>query len=170
MKPEASDLFDAVRNAQKAGLTDLLPAMNGRIAPGERFFESIQSCLQEKVNLEKLDEVLYNCAPVIRHMADESHWTPADFTGDDMFKAVRNLQKMGCFDAIKIKTRLPGDGKRYFEHYQEILTEKIGVETLDRLLHTLGQCIKFLASEESMVNAKSAQKGEPVHERYRNIS
>jgi len=152
VKLDSNDVFKVVLNAQKAGLLDKLPAVKGRIAPGERFFESIQQFLLENVDLEKLDEVLHNLAPAIRYMADETHWEPADFTSDDMFRAVRNMQKMGVFNVLKMKTRVPGPGDRYFEYYQAILVEKIGVENLDRYLHILGQCIKFLASEASLVN------------------
>lgn len=158
MKLESSDIFKLVRNARKAGLLDMLPAMNGRIAPGDRFFESFQEFLLKEFDLEKLDEVLYHLAPVIRYMADGAHWEPVDFTSDDMFRAVRNLQKMGIFDVLKRPTRLPGSGDRYFEYYQAILVEKIGVETLDRFLHMLGQCIKFLATDASMVNVKAGKE------------
>lgn len=158
MSSISQDLFAAARNAQKAGILDLLPAVSAKIAPGERFFESWQRLLLEETDLEKLDEVLYNCEPVIRYMADEVQWKPADFTSDDMFKAIRNLQRIGIFDVLKAKTSLPGSGDRYFEHYQSILLEKVGAETLDYALHTLGQCIKFLSSEAAMVNVNAGKE------------
>lgn len=34
----SDNLFLAVKNAQDAGLLKLLPAMNGKIKPGDRFF------------------------------------------------------------------------------------------------------------------------------------
>ena len=70
IKLDAGDIFRTAWNAQKAGVLELLPLMHGRIAPGERFFESIQSALLEYVDLERLDEVLYSLAPVFRYMAD----------------------------------------------------------------------------------------------------
>lgn len=154
MKLDSGDLFKAARNARRTGTLELIPAMKGRIAPGGRFFESFQSYLLEEFDLEKLDNALFHLAPTIHFMADTAHWEPSDFTGEDMFRAVRNLQRMGVFDVVKTKTKLPGGGDRYFEHYQKILVEKIGLETLDSLLHTLGQCIKFLASEEALKNVK----------------
>lgn len=158
MKLNAGELFRAARNAQKAGLLELLPAMNGRIAPGERFFESFQRDLLEKLDLDKLDEVLHYLAPTIRYMADEERWTPEEFTSDDVFRAVRNLQRMGVFEIAKAGLRLPGSGDRFFEYYQAVLTEKIGTERLNSLLHTLGQCIKFLATDAAMVNVKSIKE------------
>lgn len=152
MRLDSGDVFHVVKNAQQAGLLDLYPGMNGRIAPGERFFESVQSDLLNKLDLEKLDEVLYNLAPTIHFMADGSRWEPAEFTAEEMFRAVRNLQRMGVFEVSKTHWELPGSGDRYFEYYQEILVNKIGTETLDKLLHTLGQCIKFLATDAAMVN------------------
>ena len=55
IKLDAGDIFRTAWNAQKAGVLELLPLMHGRIAPGERFFESIQSALLEYVDLERLD-------------------------------------------------------------------------------------------------------------------
>jgi len=158
MRLDSSDVFSVVKNAQKAGLLKLL-AMKGHIGPGERFFESVQRSLLEKLDLEKLDVVLYHLAPTLCYMTDEEHWEPAEFTSDDMFKAVRNLQRMGAFDVIKANLQLPGSGDRFFESAQAILVEKLGVETLDNILYTLGQCIKFLATDAAMVNMKSSIEG-----------
>ncbi len=157
VKLDSGDVFRVARNAQEAGLLEPLPSLSGRITPGERFFESVQQWVLEEVDLEKLDEVLYNLAPAIEYMANEAHWEPAEFTAEEMFRAVRNLQRMGVFEVWRTKTGLPGSGDRYFEHYQAILVEKIGVETLDSLLYTLGQCIRFLASEAAMVNVNRTE-------------
>lgn len=161
IKLDAGDIFRTVRNAQKAGILELLPLMQGRIAPGERFFESIQSALLEYVDLERLDEVLYSLAPVFRYMADEQHWEPAAFTSGELFRAVRNLQEMEALAVWRGCLPLPGSGDRYFEHYQAILVERIGTAALDRLLHTLGQCIKFLAADAAMVQVKTKVGGKP---------
>ncbi|MCC8122386.1 MAG: hypothetical protein LIO58_02475 [Oscillospiraceae bacterium] len=161
MRLRADDVFRVARNAQKAGLFALLPSVDGLATPGERFFESMQSRLLENVNLEQLDTVLNHLAPVIHYMADETHWEPVEFTGEDMFRAVRNLQRMGAFEIINTRLEPPGSGDRFFEHYQTILVEKLGVKTLDELLYTLGQCIKFLATDAAMVNVKSCIKRSP---------
>lgn len=155
VKLDQANVFQVMRHAQKAGLLDLLPPVKYCIAPGERFFESVQSNMLEAIDLEKLDAALYNLAPAIRYMADEAHWEPAEFTSDEMFKAVRNLQRAGVFEISKAKPGWPGAGDRYFEHIQGVLVEKIGAERLDTALHILGQCIKFLASEASMVNVNT---------------
>lgn len=155
MKLDSDDVFNVVRNTQKAGLSKLLPSLDGLIAPGERFFESVQSRLLENIDLEQLDAVLDHLAPTIHYMADEAHWAPAEFTAEDMFRAVRNLQRMGAFEVVGAGPKLPGSGDRFFEYYQAILVEKFGVDTLDELLYTLGQCIKFLATDAAMVNVKT---------------
>lgn len=159
MKLDSSDVFYVVQNARKAGLSKILPNIDCLIAPGERFFESIQSRLLEEINLERLDEVLEHLAPTFQYMADKAHWEPSEFTSDEMFRAVRNLQRMGVFEVINTKLKLPGSGDRFFEYYQVILVEKLGVETLDSLLHALGQCIKFLATDAAMVNVKACIEG-----------
>lgn len=156
---DQADVFKVAKNAWNSGLLDLLPSINGRIVPGERFFESVQEWILENADLCKLDTTLHKFAPVIRYMADEAHWTPADFTGDAMFKAVRNLWRFGFFEVLKTQIGLPGGGDRYFEHCQAILVEKIGVARLDEVLHTLGQCIAFLATEAAMVNMDTGTEG-----------
>lgn len=160
MQLDSGDVFQVVKHAQAAGVLHILPRLNGRIAPGERFFESIQSNLLEYVDLEKLDEVLYNLAPVIHYMADGEHWIPAEFTSDQMFLAVRHLDQMGVFEVLRLRPGLPGEGDRYFEHCQAFLVDRLGVDTLDRLLHVLGQCIGFLASDAAMVNVSIDKGGE----------
>lgn len=152
-----SDLFSAARYAQKADLLQLLPAMPGQLGNGERFFESFQKLLLDQVDLEQLDQVLYNCAPAIRFMAEEQHWEAEDFTAEDMFGAVRNLQRAGLFRLIAPSMALPGGGDRFFEHCQRILVDKLGVDTMERLLHTLGQCIKFIASDAFTVNMQQKE-------------
>ncbi len=147
-----NDLFMAASHAQKAGVLKLIPSMNGQLGNGDRFFESFQKFLLEHIDLEKLDSVLYNCAPAIRFLADESHWAPESFTAEEMFEAVRNLQKAGVFDLACVKLSLPGEGDRFFEYYQAVLVKKFGVETLDWLLGVFGQCIKFMASDAFTVN------------------
>lgn len=106
----------------------------------------------ETFDLEALDKLLYNLAPTIRYMADQAHWEPAEFTSDEMFRAVLHLQKMGAFEVYKGTLKIPGAGDRFFEYYQDILVHKIGVETMDQILYTLGQCIRFLATDAAMVN------------------
>lgn len=152
VKLDSNDLFDAAKNAQTAGVLELLPQMEGRIAPGDRFFESFQAYLLETYDLEQLDNVLYNLAPTIRYMSEEAHWEPQEFAGEEMFQAVKNLQKMGVFELCRNKTKLPGAGDRYFEYYQDILVNKIGVEALDHILHIMGQCIRFLSTDAALEN------------------
>lgn len=147
-----NDLFMATKHAQKAGVLELIPSMPGNLGNGDRFFESFQKFLLEHVNLEKLDTVLYNCAPAIQFMADEQHWVPEDFTAEEVFEAVRNLQRTGAFELTDLKMSLPGGGDRFFEYYQKVLVEKVGMETMDWLLHVFGQFIKFLASDAFTVN------------------
>ncbi|MCC8150459.1 MAG: hypothetical protein LIO96_03115 [Lachnospiraceae bacterium] len=116
------------------------------------FFESFQRYLLDTFDLKALDQTLCYLAPTFRFLADPAHWEPGEFTSDDMFAAVLHLQKMGVFRVMKTKPQIPGEGDRFFEYYQRILVEKVGVETMDRLLAILAQCIRFLASEEAMEN------------------
>ena len=92
-------------------------------------------------------------------MADPKHWEPEEFKAEQIFRAVKNLQTMGIFEISKEKLKIPGLGDRFFEHYQEILVRRIGPETIDRALHILGQCIKFLATDDSMVNVTGKEIG-----------
>ncbi|MCC8152627.1 MAG: hypothetical protein LIO96_14620 [Lachnospiraceae bacterium] len=149
---KAEDLFDAVKNAQDAGILELLPPMKREIRPGDRFFESFQSYLLETINLEKLDQAFYYLAPTIAYMADPKHWIPEEFTSDEMFLAVLHMQQMGLSDVIRMRSSVPGAGDRFFEHYQDILVNQIGVEKMDRLLHVFGQCIRFLATDAALEN------------------
>ena len=114
----------------------------------------MQKDLLEKLDLKQLDESLYYLAPTLHFLADPAHWNPAEFTYSELFLAVKHLQEMGIFDIPKEKMKIPGAGDRFFEYYQRILVEKVGAETLDQVLFTLGQCIKYLASEEAMENKK----------------
>ena len=148
----STDFFYVVKNANDAGILKLLPLMNGKIEPGNRFFESLQKHVLESYDMAAFDQMLYNLAPTIHYMADPVHWEPADFTAEEMFRAVRALQKMGVLDVFLKKWEIPGPGDRLFEYYQEILVHKIGVETLEKVLHTLGQCIKFLATDAALEN------------------
>lgn len=151
----AEDVFQVFKNAQDAGLLDLWPGFQAKMGPGERFFESLQRDLLDKLDIDILDQVLYNMAPVIHYMADPAKWEPAEFTAEEMFQAVKNLQIMGLFEVKKEKTlALPGSGDRFFEYYQDILVHKIGVDTLDRILFILGQCICYLASDDALQNMK----------------
>lgn len=154
----SSDVFMTVKNAQDAGVLQLFPSLRGEQGPGKRFFESLQSDLLTKLDLEKLDKCLYYLAPTLHFMAEPKHWEPQEFTSDEVFKAVKNLQTMGVFEIPKEKLKVPGAGDRFFEYYQRILVEKIGPENLDRVLFILGQCIHFLASDEAMENMKGEMK------------
>lgn len=159
MELNSSDVFMTIKNAQDFGVLDLLPSIQGEQGPGKRLFESFQSDLLTKLDLEQLDESLYYLAPTLHFMADPAHWAEQEFTSSEMFWAMKHLQEMGVFDIPKEKMKVPGAGDRFFEYYQRILVEKIGVETIDGLLYRLGQCIQFLASEEAMENLKGG-KGE----------
>ena len=153
VKLTAENIFQTVKNAQDAGILQEFPGLQAKMGPGERFFESLQRDLLDGLDLEKFDQVLYYLAPTFEFMADEEHWKPADFTAEEMFQAVKNLQLMGAFEVKKEKTlKLPGAGDRFFEYYQDLLVHKIGIEKLDWLLHTLGQGISYLATEEAMEN------------------
>ena len=152
----AEDVFDVVKNAQDVGLLQELPLMQGGYEPGDRYFESIQADLMERVDFEKLDRFLEQLTPAIRFMADPKHWEPAEFTAEEMFLAVKNLQDMGAFEVRRTELSLPGGGDRFFEYYQDILVHQIGVEKLDRILYQLGQCIRFLASDEARTNRATA--------------
>ena len=171
VKLSCDDIFDVIKNAQNAGLLGLIPPMYGEIAPGERFFESFQRDVLEKVDLEKLNYLLFNLAPTIHYMTDASRWKPAEFTAEELFEALRHLQQMGAFEVVQEKMKIPGSGDRFFEYYQEILINKIGTETMDKLLHILGQGIQFLATEAAMVNVTdfpqiNHKKGESKDEQY----
>lgn len=152
VKLTAEDLFDTIRNAKNTGVLELLLPLHGETGPGKRFFESLQADILEKVNLGNLDQTLCRMAPTIRYMADTCHWEPAEFTAEEMFQAIKHLQDMGVFDILAIRLQIPGGGDRFFEYYQDILVHRIGVETLDKILYRLGQCIRFLASEEALEN------------------
>lgn len=152
VKFNSTDFFHVVKNAHAAGILELLPLMNGKIEPGDRFFESLQKYVLDTYELEAFDKMLYNLAPTFAFMADPKHWEPADFTAEEMFRTIRNLQKMGVLDVFLKKWEIPGAGDRVFEYYQEILVHKIGVETLEKVLHTMGQCIRFLATDAALVN------------------
>lgn len=152
MELYSGDVFMTFKNAQDADLLSLLPSFRGRQGPGKRFFESVQKTLLEQYNLEQLDKSLYNLAPVWHFMADPGHWEPQEFTASEFFQAIKNLQTMGVFDITDLSLKIPGDGDRFFEYYQRILVDRIGTENLDRILFTLGQCIRFLATEEAMEN------------------
>lgn len=152
-----NDLFWAARHAQKAGLLQMIPSMPGQLGNGDRFFESFQKLLLERVDLAQLDQVLYNCAPAIRFMAEEQHWEPEDFTAEEVFGAVRNLQRAGLFELAAPSLTLPGSGDRFFEHCQRILVDKLGVDRVELLLHTLGQCIRFIASDAFAVNIEQKE-------------
>ncbi len=154
----SDDVFMVMKNAQDAGLLELLPPVSGEQGPGKRFFESVQKDLLERFDLEALDETLYYLAPTIRFMADRSHWEPEEFTSDDLFTAILHLQKMGAFRVMKVEVDIPGPGDRFFEYIQRILLDRIGVENMERLLTVLGQCIRFLASEEAMENIQSRRE------------
>lgn len=154
IKLEAEDVFRAVKNAGDAGLLELLPEPGADQGPGQRFFESLQRDLLDYVDLEKLDKTLFFLAPTIQFLGEQRHWEPADFTSSDMFLAVKHLQEMGVFEILKIRMKIPGHGDRFFEHYQDILVKRFGVEAMDRALYVLGQCICFLATEEAMENVR----------------
>lgn len=154
MELQSSDVFMTVKNAQDFGVLELLPSIPGEQGPGKRFFESFQSDLLTKLDLEQLDQSLYYLAPTLHFMANPAHWEAQEFTSSEMFLAVKNLQTMGVFEIPKEKLKVPGAGDRFFEYYQRILVDRIGVETLDRLLYRLGQCIQFLASEEALENVE----------------
>ena len=151
-KLTAEDVFDVVKNAQDFGLLGELPLMQGGYKPGDRYFESIQADLMENVDFEKLDQTLNLLAPTIHYMADPKHWEPEEFTAEEMFQAVKNLQEMGVFEFYEHKPALPGGGDRFFEYYQDILIHRIGAEKMDRILYQMGQCIRFLASDAALVN------------------
>ncbi len=152
VKFRTEDLFDVVCHAQNAGLLELCPSMKGEIKPGDRFFESFQRYLLDTYDLEQVDELLYRLAPTIQFMADEKHWEPAEFSAEQMFDAVLHLQQLGFFEVVKPKFELPGSGDRFFEYYQDILVNKVGVEKLEQILHILGQGICFLATDAAMMN------------------
>ena len=151
-KLTAEDVFDVVKNAQDFGLLEELLLMQGGYEPGNRYFESIQTDLMENVDFEKLDRALDLLTPTIRFMANPKHWKPEEFTAEEMFQAMKNLQEMGVFELYKHKPALPGSGDRFFESCQDILVRQIGVEKLDRILYQMGQCIRFLASDAALVN------------------
>ncbi len=157
---KAEEVFRTVKYAGEYGLLDSLPTPQAKQGPGLRFFESFQRNLLDMVDLEKLDQALFYLAPAIHFMSEKEHWESADFTSTEMFLAVKHLQEMGVFEISKKKLQIPGAGDRFFEFYQRVFIEKIGVEKMEHLLHTLGQCICFLASEEAMVNVKESRKGE----------
>lgn len=150
----SQDVFMTFKNAQDAGVLELLPTMQGEQGPGKRFFESVQRTLVDKLDLKQLDRSLYYLAPTLHFMADPAHWKESEFTSSDLFLAVKHLQTMGVFDISKEQLKVPGAGDRFFDYYQRVLVEKIGTETMDKLLYTLGQCIRFLASEEAMENVE----------------
>lgn len=150
----SSDVFMTIKNAQDVGIFEMIPSLKGEQGPGKRFFESLQSNLIEKIDLDKLDKCFFYLAPTLHFMANPKHWEPKEFTSNDFFTAVKNLQTMGVFEISKEKLKIPGAGDRFFEYYQRILVEKIGPENLDKLLFILGQCICFLASDEAMENMK----------------
>ena len=151
----AENIFQVVKNAQDAGMLEMFPGLQAKMGPGERFFESLQRDLLDKYDIDQLDLVLYNLAPTITFMADQTHWKPADFTAEEFFQAVKNLQTMGVFEIKREKgLPLPGAGDRFFEYYQDILVRKIGVDTLDQILYTLGQCIGYLATDDALENCR----------------
>lgn len=154
----AENVFQTVKNAQDAGILQLFPGLQAKMGPGERFFESLQRDLLDGLSLEQLDKSLYYLAPAFEFLADPAHWTPAEFTAEEIFQAVKNLQTMGVFEIRKGNgLHLPGPGDRFFEYYQEKLVHEIGLENLDRLLYVMGQGIRFLASEEAMENVKEGE-------------
>lgn len=152
VKFNSTDMFYAVKNAYETGILQLLPIMKGQYKSGDRYYETIQRHILENYDLEAVDQMLENMAPTISYMADSARWEPEDFTAEEMFRAVRNLQKLGVLDIFLKKWEIPGPGDRLFEHYQEILVHKIGVDTLEKVLHTMGQCIRFLATDAALVN------------------
>ncbi len=154
----AENVFQVGKNAQDAGLLEMFPGLRAKMGPGERFFESLQRNLLDDYDMARLDLVLYNLAPAIEFMADPNHWKPADFTAEEMFQAVKNLQLMGAFEVKRESSfTLPGAGDRFFEYYQDILVHKIGAETLDRILYTLGQGISFLATDQALENYREQE-------------
>ena len=157
MELKSTDVFLTMKNAQDAGVLSMLPSLKGAQGPGLRFFESLQSDILTKIDLEKLDEVLYYLAPTLHFMADAAHWEPKEFTSTQVFWAMKNLQTMGAFEVYKEPLKVPGEGDRFFAYYQRILVEKIGVENMDKLLFILGQCIGFLASDEAMENVTKGE-------------
>lgn len=154
----AENFFQTVKNAQDAGVLQMFPDLQAKMGPGQRFFESLQRDLLDHTDLGQLDTALFHLAPVFRFLADRDHWEPQEFTAEEMFQAMKNLQTMGCF-AIRTEEslRLPGKGDKFFEYYQDILVHKIGVDVLDRLLYTLGQCIRFLSTDEALENTKKGE-------------
>lgn len=151
----AENIFQVVKNAQDAGMLELFPGLQAKMGPGERFFESLQRDLLDKYDIDQLDLVLYNLAPTITFMADQRHWEPADFTAEEFFQAVKNLQTMGVFEVKRERgLELPGAGDRFFEYYQDVLVHKIGVDTLDQILYTFGQCIRYLATDAALENCR----------------
>ncbi|MBQ9023066.1 MAG: hypothetical protein IJ108_04025 [Eubacterium sp.] len=152
----AENIFQVVKNAQDAGMLELFPGLQAKMGPGERFFESLQRDLLDKYDIDQLDLVLYNLAPAIAFMAEQEHWEPAEFTAEEFFQAVKNLQTMGVFEVKREKTlKLPGSGDKFFEYYQDILVHKIGVDVLDQILYTMGQCIGYLATDAALENYKA---------------
>ena len=152
----AEDLFQVLKNAQDSGLLDLWPGLQAKMGPGEKFFESLQKKILEEYDIDKLDVFLYNMAPTIRYMSDPVRWEPMDFSSEELFQAVKNLQLMGAFD-IKKDTAfvLPGGGDRFFEYYQKALLDQVGIDNLDRMLFQLGQAIRFLATDAALENRRA---------------
>ena len=73
---------------------------------------------------------------------------------------MKHLQEMGVFEISKKKLQIPGAGDRFFEFYQRVFIEKIGVGEDGASAAYIGTVYLFSASEEAMVNVKESRKGE----------
>jgi predicted ATPase len=147
MELQASDLFRALRNAYKAGLLEQKPETEYEYVPGKRYFESMKESLLKSV-IQGWVAKLEIATPLIRFLAEEDNWRPAEIHTSDVFKALRNAYKAGLLEQ-KTETEYEYvPGKRYFESFKAAILEK-GVGELANNLSVAVPVIRFLADEKN---------------------
>jgi hypothetical protein len=146
MSLQTSDVFQALRNAYKAGLLEQKPEAEFVFSPGTRFFESMKGPLLNSgvaVWAEKLEMF----APLIKFLADKKNWKPVELQTADVFQALRNAYKAGLLEqGMDEYTCTPGC--RYFETMKETIL-KTDIGELAKELSMAAPAIKFLADEKN---------------------
>jgi hypothetical protein len=147
MELHTSDVFRALRNAYKAGLLEQKPEAEYEYVPGKRYFESMKESLLKSV-IPEWAAKLEIATPLIRFLAEEENWKPAEIHTSDVFRALRNAYKAGLLEQKPEAEYEYVPGKRYFESMKAAVLEKDVGEFANKLSVAVPM-IRFLADEKN---------------------
>jgi hypothetical protein len=147
MELQTSDVFQALRNAYKAGLLEQKPEADYEYVPGKRHFESMKESLLKAVMPEWALK-LEIATPLIQFLAEEENWQPAEIHTSDVFQALRNAYKAGLLEQKPEADYEYVPGKRHFESMKAAILEKDVGEFANKLSAAVPM-IRFLADEKN---------------------